>query len=95
MSQNGVFIIALMLISSIMASTDQSDSGSAEHGAQGHGIRVASWRIDEYRKFLGFLVLVLFAALLKIAFHHVPKLTEWIPESCVLIIFGLITGSKE
>ncbi len=36
--------------------------------------------------------MILLASLLKVGFHHVPRLAEHFPESCLLIIVGLVTG---
>ena len=74
--------------------SELSKNDSKLNHTEGHhgGIHLASWRWSEYNNFLGILFVVLVAALLKIAFHHAPLLAEWIPESVVLIVVGLITG---
>jgi sodium/hydrogen exchanger-like protein 3 len=41
---------------------------------------------------VGFLLMVLTAGALKIAFHHTPYLSDHFPESCVLILIGIVIG---
>ncbi|XP_065347648.1 sodium/hydrogen exchanger 1-like isoform X1 [Cloeon dipterum] len=45
--------------------------------------------VGSYITITSFLVLT---AVVTIGFHHVPSLSKWLPESCVLIILGLAIG---
>ena len=58
-----------------------------------HGINLASWRWCEYYEHILFCLLIVFAGIFKLAFHHTPFLSEYLPESCALIIIGIISGS--
>ncbi len=49
-------------------------------------------RWEEYGNIFLFSMMILLASLLKVAFHHLPVLAHNIPESCLLIIIGIITG---
>jgi len=63
--------------------------------AQGHGhhsIRLASWRWKEYNDYFVICVMVAFAAMAKLIFHETHWLSSRFPESCVLIIVGVIFG---
>ena len=84
-----------------------------------HGVRLASWRYDEYGSIIEPLIFIIAAGLLKVAFHHLPYLIESLkhsdpinccqlielckklarlllqilsklPESCVLIVAGIM-----
>ncbi len=66
------------------------DSSGGDHG---HGkVRLVSWRWEEYKNTILFTLMILLVSLLKVGFHHVPKLAHHFPESCLLIIVGLVTG---
>jgi len=39
------------------------------------------------------MVMIIIAAILKIAFHHWHFLSENFPESCVLIVVGVVIGA--
>ena len=55
-----------------------ADAEHSEHGHGGghHGIRLASWRWSSYRTIIMFTLLVILAAVLKLAFHHTHLLAE-------------------
>ena len=64
--------------------------GSAEHKP---GIHLASWRWTEvgpYFMFVGFMVL---SGLAKIGFHHAHFISSRVPESCLLILVGIVFGA--
>jgi len=68
-----------------------SASDASEHAA--HGIRVASWRWKEYgAKFLMILMLIL-SVIVKIGYHKIPFFSKFIPESCFLIVLGIVLAS--
>ena len=57
-----------------------------------HSIRLASWRWKEYNDYFVICVMVAFAAVAKLIFHETHWLSSRFPESCVLIIVGVIFG---
>lgn len=63
----------------------QSDHGS-------HGVHLASWRWDEFSSPILFTGMLIVAVILKILFHHIPFLEKLLPESCVLILVGILSG---
>ena len=79
--------------SSLLPEEEKHDTTVYEHEAanQHHGIRLVSWRWDEYAKLVTFCMIIISAGIFKLAFHHATWLS-WLPESCVLIIIGLILG---
>ena len=58
------------------------------------GVQLASWRWEEYDTIITFTVMFIAAGVLKLAFHHLPKLSRHIPESCALIIIGMVVGAS-
>ena len=59
-----------------------------------HGISLASWRFDEYRMLSMGTVLIFVGAVFKITLHHwiFTKIIH-LPESCLIIILGMISGA--
>ena len=57
------------------------------------GVQLASWRWEEYDTIITFTVMFIVAGVLKLAFHHMPKLSRHLPESCALIIIGMVVGA--
>ena len=72
---------------SILTSQDTKHHNNSE----AHGIHLASWRWDEYWKLVTFCLIIICAGIFKLAFHHATWLS-WLPESCVLIIIGIVIG---
>eukprot|EP00095_Tigriopus_kingsejongensis_P008991 maker-scaffold783_size97670-snap-gene-0.22 protein:Tk08991 transcript:maker-scaffold783_size97670-snap-gene-0.22-mRNA-1 annotation:"hypothetical protein DAPPUDRAFT_314297" len=62
------------------------------HESHAHGVVLASWRWNEYSSIMMFTLMILLAGILKLLFHHIPFLAERFPESCVLIVIGIIIG---
>ena len=58
-----------------------------------HGIHLASWRWCDYYEHILFCLIVILAGIFKLVFHHTPLLSNYFPESCALIIIGIISGS--
>ncbi|XP_046542878.1 sodium/hydrogen exchanger 1-like [Haliotis rubra] len=58
-----------------------------------HGIEIAGVLFDNVREPLIYTIVVILAAISKVAFHHAHFLSSKIPESCLLIILGLIFGA--
>ena len=74
----------------------ETEHKEGDHGAEGGehhgGVNLASWRWDEYNSIITFLLMIIIVGLLKIAFHHIPCLHHHFPESCVLMIIGVLVG---
>ncbi len=45
-------------------------NGSQEQHGGHHGVRLASWRWNEYGAILLFILMIILAAVLKMVFHH-------------------------
>lgn len=76
----------------------EQDNSSAHHGDgtgehdEHHGIHVMGWRWDEYSTPLLFTGMIVSAVICKIIFHHMEFLSKLLPESCALILVGIIAG---
>ncbi|XP_059086886.1 Na(+)/H(+) exchanger beta-like [Tigriopus californicus] len=66
--------------------------GSSGDGNHTTKIHLISWRWDTYATTFYFNLIILIAALFKIGFHHLHRLPKYLPESCVLILTGVLTG---
>jgi sodium/hydrogen exchanger 3 len=56
-------------------------------------IHLASWRWDDYGQILVLTMILVLAGIIKLGFHHTPILSNYVPESCALIIAGIFLGS--
>lgn len=67
-------------------------SHHGEHEDGHHGIQLASWKWDEYSDHIIICLMILMAGIVKIGFHETPLLSKHLPESCVLILLGIVVG---
>lgn len=74
---------------------NDGDHGDGGHGDGGHhgGIHLVSWRWSEFSSAIMFSGMIISAVILKIIFHHLPWLAKALPESCVLIVIGILSGT--
>ena len=80
----------LLLLTSDL--TRGGNCNNTEDGGEEHKVHLASFLYCEFGSILFFTLLLLVASLCKILFHHAPQFIHYLPESCVLIIVGVITG---
>ena len=71
---------------------DHGDGGHSDGGHHG-GIHLVSWRWSEFSSAIMFSGMIISAVILKIIFHHLPWLAKALPESCVLIVIGILSGT--
>lgn len=57
-----------------------------------HGISIVSWNFQMVKTPLVLVIWVLLAVFVKVIYHSVEKFAKFCPESCVLILVGLIAG---
>lgn len=81
--------------SSIISSHHDNHSSVDEHTAphESHSIHVIHIAFEEIKEPLIFTIVVLLAGLSKILFHHADFLSSKVPESCMLIVLGIIFGA--
>ena len=78
-----------------ISDTITSDIFSPHEPGEEHkpGIHLASWRwaeVGPYFMFVGFMVV---SGLAKIGFHHAHFISSRVPESCLLILVGIVFGA--
>ncbi|XP_054720278.1 Na(+)/H(+) exchanger protein 7-like isoform X2 [Uloborus diversus] len=71
--------------------SDVLHSNHSDH--EDHAIHVASWQWDYVRTPFIYTAVVIIAGFCKIGFHHAEFLSPIFPESCMLIILGIIVGT--
>ena len=75
------------------ASATRNHNNHESHDGSGHdGIHLVSFRWKEFSSAIMFTGMILTAVVLKIIFHHLTLLSKLLPESCVLIVVGIIAG---
>ncbi|XP_067669173.1 sodium/hydrogen exchanger 1-like [Haliotis asinina] len=78
----------------IYAVSTSSSSSSNTHGnSTVHGIEIAAVLFENVRQPMIYTIVLVVAAVSKVAFHHAHFLSSRIPESCLLIILGQIFGA--
>ena len=55
-------------------------------------IHLVSWRWNDYSQYFIVCIMIMLAAVVKVLFHEIPILYKNFPESCVLIVLGVILG---
>ncbi|CAH8644148.1 unnamed protein product [Dicrocoelium dendriticum] len=56
-------------------------------------ITVADWEFNDFSVHITVMLFLLTMVLIKIGFHRIPYLSEYVPESLLLIILGVIFGA--
>ncbi|OWF42175.1 Sodium/hydrogen exchanger 1 [Mizuhopecten yessoensis] len=74
-------------------SSNHSTNHSEHEGSNGHHVEVVEIRYDEIRSPFLFTIVVLVAVISKMGFHYADKLSSFLPESCLLIIVGVVFGA--
>ncbi|KAF8568948.1 hypothetical protein P879_05459 [Paragonimus westermani] len=55
-------------------------------------IAAAKWEFHEFSVHITVMLFLLIMILIKMAFHHIPYLADYVPESLLLILLGIIFG---
>ncbi|GFT58963.1 hypothetical protein NPIL_386021 [Nephila pilipes] len=71
--------------------TTHSTNHNKSH--EDHSIHVASWQWEYVRTPFIYTAVVIVAGFCKIGFHHAEFLSSILPESCMLIVLGIIVGT--
>uniref|UniRef100_A0A8C6T5P0 Sodium/hydrogen exchanger n=1 Tax=Neogobius melanostomus TaxID=47308 RepID=A0A8C6T5P0_9GOBI len=65
---------------------------SHHHNASKKAFPVLSFNYDHVRKPFEISMWILLALLMKLGFHIIPRVSNIVPESCLLIVVGLLVG---
>lgn len=71
----------------------ESESALASTEKATPHISLISWRWDHVSIYVKVALLLLLASLIKLIYHHMHHLESYFPESCALIILGIVAGS--
>nr|CAH8861961.1 unnamed protein product [Trichobilharzia regenti] len=55
-------------------------------------IAIAKWKFHEFSMHITVMLFLFILILIKIAYHHIPYISEYVPESLLLIIIGITFG---
>lgn len=56
------------------------------------GIKVAAWDYDNVQEPLILTFCIIAISVFKLCFHHIQRISKIVPESCMLIMVGLVIG---
>ena len=84
------FVILFLVIKNAMAATEEVQGGEKEEVSR---FPVARFNFDHVSDIYAITLWILLGSLAKVGFHLSHKLTEKFPESCLLIILGLVVGA--
>ncbi|XP_015204599.2 sodium/hydrogen exchanger 1 isoform X1 [Lepisosteus oculatus] len=100
----GLLLVPLALLGALLprgaasTATGHDPGSSGEHGSHSEINRtrrafpVLNFDYSHVRKPFEISLWVLLASLMKLGFHLIPRLSSIVPESCLLIVVGLLVG---
>lgn len=88
-----LFISFLLLISQAQSDELSSETGAKKERTKETGIEVAGFDIKEIKNHLIVVLIILSVVFVKMLYAYVEILSAYIPESCFLILIGIITGA--
>ena len=93
-------LITALLLNYVQSSSEATptnvegcvSSNTTEKKEVHHGISIVSWNFEYVKTPLVIVIWVLLAVFVKVIYHSVEKFAKFCPESCVLILVGLVAG---
>ncbi|VDM20900.1 unnamed protein product [Hydatigera taeniaeformis] len=70
----------------------QNNNNSAEDPIEG-GVKLAAWHIEEFSTYFSIILTLLGVTLFKMYYPKVPFVPDYIPQSLLLIVIGVIFGA--
>ncbi|XP_039595286.1 sodium/hydrogen exchanger 1 [Polypterus senegalus] len=75
----------------------EASNGHGHHGNESHtkvkkAFPVLNFEYESVRLPFEIALWILLASLMKLGFHLIPRLSSFVPESCLLIVVGLLVG---
>ncbi|VDP82453.1 unnamed protein product [Echinostoma caproni] len=84
--------ILICLIGSTLSTTGTNETGGEEENPLVERIQAAHWKWHEYSVHITIMLFLMIMVLIKIAFRKIPYIAQYVPESLLLIIIGIIFG---
>ncbi|KAF2344944.1 hypothetical protein FHG87_024301 [Trinorchestia longiramus] len=75
----------------LCSAVDASPNCSSSHNGTA-GVHLVTFRWDEVGVYFTITAFVMFAGLGKLGFHQMHWLSKYVPESCLLIVLGVLMG---
>uniref|UniRef100_A0A671YTE5 Sodium/hydrogen exchanger n=1 Tax=Sparus aurata TaxID=8175 RepID=A0A671YTE5_SPAAU len=85
-------VLLLVFVSAASASRDADSHHQSNSTAHKKAFPVLSFNYDHVRKPFEISLWILLALLMKLGFHIIPRVSNVVPESCLLIFVGLLVG---
>uniref|UniRef100_A0AC35UHL7 Sodium/hydrogen exchanger n=1 Tax=Rhabditophanes sp. KR3021 TaxID=114890 RepID=A0AC35UHL7_9BILA len=70
-----------------------SGKNTTDHHHEPHGIQVASFRWEVVKAPLVLTIFIVAIGVFKLVYHQFGILKDWVPESCCLILLGVVLGA--
>jgi len=71
--------------------SNSSHNGGEHH--HGHGVTLAGWEWEELGSIVANLLMLMLAVLIKTYYHRLPVISEHVPETCFLILLGVLIST--
>ncbi|CAD6185332.1 unnamed protein product [Caenorhabditis auriculariae] len=72
--------------------SNESDGSHHKKSHSHHGVKVASFKLDYVKEPLVLTLFFIVIGIFKLCYHHTKYIRKFLPESCCLIIVGIIIG---
>nr|CDS34169.2 sodium:hydrogen exchanger 2 (nhe2) [Hymenolepis microstoma] len=69
-----------------------NENGTTEEATEG-GLKLAAWHIDEFQQYFCVILTLLVITLFKMYYPKIPYVPDYIPQSLLLIVIGVIFGA--
>ncbi|VDK23169.1 unnamed protein product [Taenia asiatica] len=76
--------LCLFFLSLVLPET----SSPAQSSTQDDGVHLASWKFDEFKSYFSALGMLIFVILFKVFYPKIPYLSDYVPQSLILILIG-------
>ncbi|CAH8862270.1 unnamed protein product [Trichobilharzia szidati] len=92
-SLQSIPFIVLFFYSFFNVGQQHSVQATSEHNTSNtDDIAIAKWKFHEFSMHITVMLFLFILILIKIAYHHIPYISDYVPESLVLIIIGITFG---
>nr|AKN21462.1 slc9a-4 [Schmidtea mediterranea] len=79
--------------SSVIVNNSISAPGNHSNGSRhSETFKVIDWKFDKLKNYIIYCLFIIVVILMKIGYHHMPRLSKFVPESCLLLIVGILFG---
>ena len=87
-----ILILTILVFQTNCEESIENNDTQQANSNTNQGIHLVSWRWNDYSQYFVVCIMIMLAAVVKVLFHEIPILYKHFPESCVLIVLGVILG---